>query len=263
MMPIHKAIGVLLLPIVVLISDHALAENQDCVKSFELVKSQGNDDFIALPHTGIELNSMHDTHQICYRGEDVTRWAAGAGMDVTSGVNGVFKNGSVAFVTAHQRLKNGKDYSAGGYRSALILLRADERTQHLTRVVLMTQQPDADPRKSIDDFHITGYDTFNKIVYFQTPAWATSDAIYSFPLTQAIQGEKPKLKYLGPGNIDTVMNDLGFSDSSKYIGNLLVSRHEPVPGGRVNEVMYLEDADGKQICRVDTTKLYRLKPDCI
>lgn len=263
MTPIHKTLGVLLLPIVFLISDYALAEKQDCLDGFESLKSRGKDHFIALPHTGLEMNSQFDTHQVCYTGEDVTQWAAGPGMEVTSGMNGFFKNGSAAIVTAHQRLKSGEDYSAGSYRAALILLRVDENTGRLMRTELMTQKPDDDPSKSIDDFHITGYDDFNKIVYFQTPAWATSDAIYFFPVSPVLQGEKPHPKYLGPGRVDFVMIDFGLSNSSKHIGDVLVWRDEISPDHGRDEVLYLFSAAGKQICKVDSRSDYRNYPLCL
>ncbi len=262
MTPVHTTLRVLLFPIVFSITDYALAERQDCVKGYEFLKSQRNGDIIALPHTGPEMDSQYDTHQICYRGEDVTQWAAGPGMEITSGISNLFKNGSVAIVTAHQRLDSGGDYSEGGYRSALILLRVDEDTKHLSRYELMTQQPHNDPTKSIDDFHVVGFDDFNKTIYFKTPAWATSDAIYSFPVSSVLQGEKPNLKYWGPGRVDMVINDLGIS--SKNIGNVLIWRDEISPYQGRLEVLYLFDATGKQVCKVDSSDSgYRFKPTCI
>ncbi|MFL1553737.1 MULTISPECIES: hypothetical protein [unclassified Pseudomonas] len=261
---IHKTIGALLLPIAVLISDYALAENQDCLNGYEFLKSQRKGDGIALPHTGLEMNSQYDTHQVCYRGKDVTQWAAGLGMEITSGSNGFFKNGTVAIVTAHERLEDGRGYWAGDYKAALILLRVDEETGELKRTMLATQKQDNDPTKTIEDFHLAGYDEFNKVVYFETPAFATASAIYSFPVFPVLQGEKPVLKYFGPGRIDLVMFDLGTSNASRNIGNVLVWRDEIFPDRGRDEVLYLINSAGKQICKVDSTDPgYRFNPVCI
>jgi len=260
---VHRAATGLLLLFSALTSTQVLAEKQDCAEVFELLKSQKRDDFIALPHTGSEMNSMFDTHQVCYRGKDLSQWAAGAHMDLTSGINGIFKDGTAAIVTAHQRSNGELDYSEGNYNSSLILLRVDEKSKRLTRTELMTQQPNDDPAKAIADFRITGYDDFNKTVYFQAPAWTTSDAVYSFRVSPALQGKRPSLKYFGPGRVDMVINDLGFEGLSNNVGKVLIWRDEYLPNqGRI-EVLYLFDNDGKRICKVKSSDpSYRFNLTC-
>ena len=193
----------------------SFAESQDCGAVYDYLKSKHQENVIALPHTGVEMDSMFATHQVCFLGRDVTAWAVGSGLELTGGYNGFVKGSTVAIITAGEKAAGGRDDSLSLPKSALILLRVDSESQALKGDELLTQQASDDPVKSLESFRLAGYDSFNKIVYFEVPAWATASAVHAFAFAFApvLRGEKPLVRYIGAGTVDWVMTDTGIGSS--------------------------------------------------
>lgn len=226
------------------------ADVQDCAAQ----KAPG----FSLPRSAEEQDTAFDTHQVCFKGRDISEWAAGKDMDITSGITDISADGSAVIITAHQT--GSVDDTAAADNAALILLVAAPGDAQPKRSVLMTQRPDKKPEKSIDDFRITGFDHNDRTLYFETPAWEVSFALYAFPADPAIQTGKVQLRYVGPGSLDTVLD----SPNSKYKGDLLVWRNEEVKDEGQDDVLYLQTAQGKKICKVDSDEDdYKTNPQCI
>lgn len=113
--------------------------------------------------------------------------------------------------------------------------------------ILLTPHPSSDPRRNLDDFSKLFLSPNGKTLYFQTTAWATSDAIHSLNITTK------KTSYVTDGEIACVVLN------GEYQGDLVVQQHRYfVQGGSYND-LYLYDPAGKEIGivsqNVDTTKV--------
>lgn len=246
-----------------ILSIRSFAETQDCRTVYEHLKSKRQEDVIALPHTGAEMDGMFATHQVCFQGEDVTTWAVGRDMELTSGYNGFVQGSFVAIVTARDKYYNEKLTSLGNPRSTLILLRVASDSKSLERTELLVQKVSDDPTKLLEDFRLAGYDSFNKIVYFEVPAWATASAVHAFAFAPVLRGEKPSVRYVGPGSVEWVMTETGLKSSQYHLGKVLMWQQEVVPGIGRREFLYAFDATGKRLCRVSTASDYRINPACV
>jgi dipeptidyl aminopeptidase/acylaminoacyl peptidase len=91
------------------------------------------------------------------------------------------------------------------------------------------------PESVIGGFENLQFSTDGKLLYFVTPAWATSGAVHVVDTTNR------KERYLFPGN------DLKIVTSGEYKDCLLVQQHRYFIGGGSYDWYWLLKADGKEI----------------
>jgi hypothetical protein len=101
--------------------------------------------------------------------------------------------------------------------------------------VLLISTPSNDPKKNLDGFSNLSLSPDSKTLYFQTSAWATSDAVHSLDIATK------RVSYVTDGRIACVV--LG----GQYQGDLVVEQHRYFIQGGSHDDLYLYDAAGKQI----------------
>ncbi len=102
-------------------------------------------------------------------------------------------------------------------------------------LILLTNQPSEDPQKNLTEFSNLALSPDGKSLYFQTAAWATSDAIHSMNL------KTRKVSYVTDGELACVV--LG----GQYQGDLIVEQHKYFVQGGSYDNLWLYDPTGKKI----------------
>lgn len=214
----------------------------DCARTF-----QNRHLAIALAPT--DSQAPYSANQLCARGHDLTNWASGKGMSITSGVL-TAADGSDAVIAVES---TGSDSTAPEYKSELIRISISEKTAQIERQVLARQSPSAVPEDAVDSFTISGYDEHAHVLYIQTPAWATSDAIHAYALASA----KPTSWYVAPGNLLAVINQPANEYQKAYLGDLLVEQ-SAIRGdqGRIGFTTLITP-QGKKVCEINTSDAKR------
>ena len=109
--------------------------------------------------------------------------------------------------------------------------------------LLLTNHPSDNPKSNLTGFKNLTLSPDSKTLYFQTDAWAVSDAIHAINLTTR------KVYFVTDGEISCVI--LG----GRYQGDLVVQQHRYFIGGGSYDNLWLFDPTGKEIGLVseDTT----------
>ena len=101
--------------------------------------------------------------------------------------------------------------------------------------ILLTSTPSDDPKQNLAGFSHLSLSPDGKTLYFQTPAWATSNAIHSLDIATK------KTSYVTNGEIACVVL------AGEYQGDLVVEQHRYfIQGGSYN-ALYLYNPAGQRI----------------
>ncbi|AOM40490.1 lysozyme inhibitor LprI family protein [Xenorhabdus hominickii] len=184
---------------------------------------------------------------VCYEGRNITSWVAGEGMKVTSALIPNSKE-SLAIVTIEE--KNPRSLKPKSSVRIIYVTQNGFRGKE----DIIRQRYTEDPKTTLFNMKIVGYNREKGIVYFSVPAWAVSHAIHAFTIPFDNQYMNIKEKFITDGDLTFVnmSNLVGKPENNKYIGSLVVEQSEIREGeGRVyNE--YLISPTGKRICELDT-----------
>jgi hypothetical protein len=101
--------------------------------------------------------------------------------------------------------------------------------------ILLLSNPSDDPKQNLAGFSHLSLSPNGKTLYFQTSAWATSDAIHSLDIATK------KTSYVTNGQIACIV--LG----GEYQGDLVVEQHRYFIQGGSYDDLYLYDPAGQQI----------------
>lgn len=97
----------------------------------------------------------------------------------------------------------------------------------------LAPQAEAEPERNLTGFNNLAFSPDSRALYFLTTAWTTSDALHRLPL----EGGAPA--YLGPANSVQPIAQ------GRHAGELIVQRHQYLPGGGSHEAYCLLSADGQ------------------
>ncbi|WP_237387335.1 hypothetical protein [Xenorhabdus sp. Sc-CR9] len=201
---------------------------------------------------------IHSVDNIaCYEGRDITSWVAGEGMKVTSALIPNPKE-SLAIVTIEE-----KNPQSPKPKSSVRIIYVTQNGFRGKKDIIR-QRYTEDPKTTLSNMKIVGYNHEKGIVYFSVPAWAVSHAIHDFAIPFDNNYINIKEKFITDGELTFVnmFNLIGKPENNKYIGSLVVEQSEiRADEGRVyNE--YLISPEGKRICELDTAiedwKMYLL-----
>lgn len=212
-------------------------KKQDCAAIYARNGFSG----FAMP---IDLRDALNTrrNQVCYLGEDITEAVASPGLAVTSGINYIFPDKSVALIAANKP----NDFDGSNPEAEISLIQADGNS--VRRTVIATTALDAGPDFYIERFHVGGYDQVRRIAYIEAHAGANSSATFRFDIAPVLRGERPAIEFFSYGSVEYVD---GYSiDPVSGTGNVIVSRLEIIDGRGRDEVLYMLNRDGKEICKV-------------
>jgi hypothetical protein len=102
-------------------------------------------------------------------------------------------------------------------------------------VVLLKQMSSDNPKQNLDGFSHLSLSPDGKTLYFQSSAWATSDAVHSLNIATK------KVSYVTAGEIACVVRQ------GQYQGDLIVEQHRYFVQGGSHDDLYLYEPTGKQI----------------
>lgn len=189
-----------------------------------------------------------EADRVCFLGRDVTEWAAGPGRTITSAVRSPYGKQEAIVEAAPSR---------EGQTALLVRIFESAQTGALERQVLLESRDDADPKATIERFQIVGFDQVAGAIYFETPAWATSSAVWTVAWPPAVPVGALKPRFVTSGSV--IATSIA-SNIQKW--DLLVEQ-SVIDGarGRVS-AFFTYTRDGKQICKVQPDALMRIEPQC-
>lgn len=126
------------------------------------------------------------------------------------------------------------DKSQGG-----MLISVMDRTSNKNEPLLL-RKLDGEPKKNLEGFKNLKLSPDAKTLYFQSNAWATSDAIHSIDI------KTKKTTYITAGSLACVVG------GGEYQGDLIVSQHRYFIQGGSYDFLYLFDKTGKEIGLIGT-----------
>jgi len=100
--------------------------------------------------------------------------------------------------------------------------------------VLLKATPSNEPEKNLDGFSRLRLSPDSKTLFFQSSAWATSDAIHSLDLASK------KTQFVTDGTLVCIVG------AGEYQGHLIVQQHRYFIQGGSYDFLYLYDANGKK-----------------
>ena len=114
----------------------------------------------------------------------------------------------------------------------------EARNQNRSFRTLVASRPSDDPKQNLSSFSHLTLSPDGKLLYFQTPAWATSNAIHAINLVDG------RVLYITSGALACVVL------SGEYQGNLIVEQHRYFIQGGSHDDLWLFTPLGKQIGQV-------------
>lgn len=112
--------------------------------------------------------------------------------------------------------------------------------------ILLKATPSNEPKDNLGGFSRLRLSPDSKNLYFQSMAWATSDAIHSLDIASK------KTKYITDGNLVCVVG------AGEYQGNLIVQQHRYFVQGGSYDFLYLYNSDGKSEGLVSTDTIEKV-----
>ncbi|WP_445494054.1 hypothetical protein [Photorhabdus sp. SF281] len=213
-------------------------------------------DGFTFPSTGSSVVRPYDVNGlVCYQGRDITSWVAGEGMKVTTAIIPNPKE-SLAIVTVEE--EHPETFES---KSSIRVIYVTQNGLRGKKDIIR-QRYTKDPKTTLSDMKIVGYNYEKGIVYFSVPAWAVSNAIHAFTIPFDNNYSNIREKFITDGDLTFVnmSNLLGKPEYNKYIGSLIVEQSAIKEGeGRVYG-QYLVSPEGKEVCElnteVDTWRVY-------
>ncbi|MEM8173711.1 hypothetical protein Q4R57_08620, partial [Morganella morganii] len=194
-----------------------ISQNAWSISCTEDYQKRGDDNF-SFP----DANYMIDRSvngKICYKGRDVTGWATGDGMEATSFIFPE-KNKALALITLNEI--NPASYKA---KSRIRVILINSLGQPVKYDFIKENYSNEHPEKELTDMRFTSYDFEKGIVYFESPAWATSMAIHAFEVPFDGDYSKVKEKFIIDGSIKYhVMSTMTLKDKEDFFRYLIVTR---------------------------------------
>lgn len=191
--------------------------------------------------------SLNIHGKVCYKGRDISSWAAGEGMVATSGVI-PDRNTVLALLTVNE--VNPTSYKA---KSRVRVIFINALGQPVKYDVIKENYSNEHPEKELTDMRFTSYDFEKGIVYFESPAWTTSMAIHAFEVPFDGDYSKVKEKFIIDGSIKYhVMSTLTAKDREEFFRHLIVTRSVYKEGKGREYIDYIVSPEGKVICEAET-----------
>lgn len=206
---------------------------------------RGSDNF-SFPNANYTVD-MSVNGSICYKGRDITSWAAGEGMTPTTFIFPE-KNKVLALITVSET--NPKTYKA---KSRVRVIFINKNGQPVKYDFIKEHYSNDHPEKELTDLRFTSYDFEKGIVYFESPAWATSMAIHAFEVPFDGDYSKVKEKFIIDGSIKYhVMSTMTLKDKEDFFRYLIVTRGVYKEGKGREYIDYIVSPEGKVICEAET-----------
>lgn len=224
-----------------------ISANSFAITCTEYYRATGNENF-SFPSSSETVNMRVDG-KVCYKGRDITEWVAGDGMEVTSFVipNG---NETVAIVTANEI--NPETYKQKS-RIRVIFIKANGTPGQFD--FIKEHYSNERPESELTNMEIVGYNYEKGIVYFESQAWATSNAIHAFTVPFDGDYSKVKEKYIIDGSLKWVMmSGITLKDKEEYPEYLIVSRGFMTDKNGRDYADFIVSPSGKVICIANTKK---------
>lgn len=195
------------------------------------------------------VRGIFSAGRVCFRGRDITSWAVGPGRTITSAVRAPYGK-SEAVIEAAPTIQ--------GQTAQLVRVFESAQTGDVERQVLMESRATATPETSVERFLIVDFDKVTGILYFETPSWATSSAIWAvkWPVNNWMEPLRPWFVTSGSVAATSIASDMQKWD-------LLVQKDE-IEGanGRVPKY-YIYKSNGTRICQVKVDAVMRIEPTCL
>ncbi|CAM3578800.1 MULTISPECIES: hypothetical protein [Yersinia] len=100
--------------------------------------------------------------------------------------------------------------------------------------IILRERPDNDPEKTLSSFSNLYLSPDAKNLYFNSSAWATSEAIHSLDIATG------NVKFIAAGSLACVVL------AGEYQGDLIVMKHRYFVQGGSHDDLYLVDINGKE-----------------
>lgn len=107
--------------------------------------------------------------------------------------------------------------------------------QNSSSTVLLFNRPSDDPKQNLSGFSHLILSPDNKTLYFQTDAWATSNAVHSLNIATK------KVSFVAPGEIACVVL------AGQFQGDLVLEQHRYFVQGGSYDNLWLFDPSGKEL----------------
>ena len=104
-----------------------------------------------------------------------------------------------------------------------------------TSNILLTSKPANDPKQNMDGFKHLFLSPDGKTLYFQTDAWATSNAVHAITIANK------QVSFVAPGEIACVVL------AGQYQGDLVIEQHRYFVQGGSYDNLWLFDPSGKEV----------------
>ncbi|ETS31167.1 hypothetical protein BB987_06260 [Photorhabdus temperata] len=152
---------------------------------------------------------------------------------------------SVAIITLEEdKPKNNEP------KSSIRAIYADEDGAIIKKNII-TQRYTKDPKMTLFNMKIVDYEHYNKIVYFEVPAWNENNAIYAFSIPPDNNYENVSEKYITDGSL-TFITMTHFLYNSNRDGEIIVKRGVIKEDGELFYGEYRVSSKGKTICELNT-----------
>ncbi len=101
--------------------------------------------------------------------------------------------------------------------------------------LLVAPRPSDEPKENLTGFSHVSPSPDGRALYFQTHAWATSDAAHKVDLSTR------KISFVTDGEIPCVLR------AGKWSGDLVVDQHRYYPQGGSHDDLWLYEPSGRQV----------------
>ncbi|HGJ5854783.1 hypothetical protein [Arsenophonus nasoniae] len=219
--------------------------------------SRWRSETFSFPNSNISKNMLING-KICYKGRDITTWAAGEGMEATSFVI-PYPDTKLALITINE--ENPTSYKR---KSRIRIIFIDNNGKFHKQDLIKEHYSNEEPEQELTDMVFTGYDFEKGIVYFEVPAWATSMAIHAINIPINGDFSNVKERFIVDGSLkELVMSTLTLKNEEEFFGHLIVNRGVYVENIGREFADYIVSPKGEIICEANTAESdWRLNLKC-
>lgn len=185
--------------------------------------------------------------RVCYNGRDISDWAAGPGRRVASGLPLPYGKSEILI----------EALSPSEVEPSYLVRVYEDITGQLKRQVLLASRHSENAESSIDRFQISWFDQEAGSVFFETPAYATSSAVWLIRLPVSDWSSPLRPQFVSRGWVEWG------NPSSSTAPWVAIYTDDLVPGqGRVPRY-YLHRPDGSRMCRAEDKPFNPFLPKCM